>query len=296
MRAAPDFPARSDPTQYPSITQHKNGGDYVSSIIPFTFPETGQPVRTVTLDGEPWFVGRDATAILGYRTTNDGTRWLDEDEKGTHWVRTPGGDQEMVIVSEPGLYSLALRSKLPQAKSFRRWITHEVIPSIRRTGSYSVAPVEMTKLEALQAAIESEQGRLAAEARVAELEPAANSWNVLASGDGDYSVGDAAKILSRDPAIDLGQKRLFTLLAEWRWTYRQLADGRPRVMQAAVETGRLSELPSSHYHPRTGELVLDAPQVRVTAKGLAELHKRLGGTAPVQVPSVLAQGAIGGAL
>lgn len=119
------------------------------------------------------------------------------------------------------------------------------------------------------------------QARVAELEPAANSWKTLASADGDFSVADAAKILSRDPAIKLGQGRLFTLLREWRWTYRQRSDGRWRAMQEAIDTGRLSEIPSSHYHPRTGELVLDAPQLRVTFKGIHELHRHLGGTRPL---------------
>lgn len=157
--------------------------------------------------------------------------------------------------------------------------------AVKTREAETAVPREMTKLEALQAAIESEQGRLAAEARVAELEPAAHSWQVLASGDGDFSVSDAAKILTRDPNIKLGRTRLFTLLDEYRWTYRQLADDRPRVMQAAIERGWLSELPQSHYHPRTGELVLDAPQVRVTAKGLHELHKRLGGTGAVVVPA-----------
>jgi anti-repressor protein len=258
----------------------------LSNIIPFTFPETGTPVRTVTVDGEPWFVGTDVARVLELGNIHSSLALLDDDEKGIHSVETLGGAQRVVTVNEPGIYSLILRSRKPQAKAFKRWITHEVIPSIRRTGSYSVAPVEMTKLEALQAAIESEQARLVAEARVAELEPAATSWNVLASGDGDYSVADAAKILARDPDISLGRNRLFTILAENKWTYRQGADDRPRVMQTAVERGWLSEIPQSHYHPRTGELVLDPPQVRVTVKGLNELHKRLGGTAPVQVPQV----------
>lgn len=126
--------------------------------------------------------------------------------------------------------------------------------------------------------------------RVAELEPAAHSWQTLATAEGDFSVADAAKILTRDPQISLGRNRLFTVLAERGWTYRQIADDRARAKQTAIERGWLSEIPQSHYHPRTGELVLDPPQVRVTVKGLSELHKRLGGTAPVQIPTVPAQG------
>lgn len=119
----------------------------------------------------------------------------------------------------------------------------------------------------------------------AEIEPAAQSWMVLAAADGDFSVGDAAKILARDPRIQTGPRRLFGLLITMKWAYRQLADGRPRAMQYAVERGWLSELPQSHNHPESGELVLDPPQVRVTVKGLHELHKRLGGEAPMSIAS-----------
>lgn len=115
------------------------------------------------------------------------------------------------------------------------------------------------------------------ETRVAELEPAAQSWQTLAAAEGDYSVADAAKILCRDGGIATGRNRLFATLLELRWTFRQQADGRPRAMQYAVDRGWLSELPQSHVDRETGDAVIDAPQVRVTVKGLHELHKRLGG-------------------
>ena len=272
----------------------------MSNIIPFTFPETGQPVRVVGDHDAPLFHHGAVCKVLQPTNPSMAARMLDEDESvmldlreitagqtALSEFRAPAtGNAEARFVTEAGLYTLVFNSKAPGAPGFRRWLTHEVIPQIRKTGSYGVAPREMTKLEALQAAIESEQGRLAAEARVAELEPAATAWNVLASGDGDFSVADAAKILARDPAIKLGRGRLFTILAEQKWTYRQIADDRPRAMQTAIERRWLSELPQSHYHPRTGELVLDPPQVRITAKGLQELHKRLGGTGAVQLPVV----------
>ncbi|MFF0055602.1 BRO family protein [Streptomyces microflavus] len=262
---------------------------FQSTPLVFTFPETAQHVRSVMIDGEPWWLARDVADVLELGNMHSSLALLDEDEKGVHSVETPGGAQQAAIINEPGLYSLILRSRKPQAKAFKRWITHEVIPSIRRTGSYSAAPREMTKLEALQAAIESEQGRLAAEARVKELEPAASSWQKLASGDGDLSVADAAKILSRDPSIETGRNRLFGILHELDWAYVQNADHRYRAKQYAVERRWLSELPQSYTHPQTGELTLGAPQVRVTVKGLHELHKRLGGTRPVQMPSAPSQ-------
>lgn len=135
---------------------------------------------------------------------------------------------------------------------------------------------------ALMVIAEADRAELA-EARVKELEPAAQSWQTLAAAEGDFSVADAAKILSRDGGIAVGRNRLFAALLKMRWAYRQQADGRPRAMQYAVDRGWLSELPQSHNHPETGELVLDPPQVRVTVKGLHELHKRLGGEAPLQL-------------
>lgn len=126
-----------------------------------------------------------------------------------------------------------------------------------------------------------EAQKRAALQQVAELEPAADAWNTLASADGDYSVADAAKILSRDPNIQVGQNRLFTVLAARGWTYRGRADNRWRCKQSAVEARWLSEIPQSHYHPRTGVLVLDVPQIRITAKGMESLLRHLGATRPV---------------
>lgn len=244
------------------------------TVTPFTFPDTGQEVRVVTIDGDPWFVGRDATAILGYRTTNDGTRWLDEDEKGTHMVRTLGGDQEMVIVSEPGLYSLILRSKRETAKAFKRWVTHDVLPEIRRTGSYQAAPTHplpRTFSEALRELADAVEQRDAAEQRITELQPAADAWEKLADAKGDYSVRDAAQILSRDPLISTGQNRLFAYLRQIGWIDK---NGIP--YQSQVDLGRLFRRTYSFTHQATGE---DRPaaQVRVTPKGLKELRIRLAG-------------------
>lgn len=261
-----------------------------STPLVFTFPETAQHVRSMMIDTDPWWVARDVCAVLDIRNVADAMSSLDEDEKGVATTDTPGGPQQTAIINEPGLYSLILRSRKPQAKAFKRWITHEVIPSIRRTGSYSIEPASpalpQDYEEALVALLGQVRETKALTAKVAELEPAAQSWQTLASAEGDFSVADAAKILTRDPAIKLGRNRLFSLLDELDWTYRQVSDDRPRVKQTAIERQWLSEIPQSHYHPRTGELVMDAPQVRVTVKGLHELHKRLGGTAAVAVPTV----------
>ncbi len=268
----------------------------MNDIAVFTFASA--ELRTTVVDGEPWFVAADVCRILGLGNTTMALRALDDDEKGLNPIETPGGMQQLNTVSESGLYALVVRSDKPNAKPFRKWVTSEVLPAIRKTGRYDVAPVSDSAValpdrRALaQMVIDAEDRADAALAlaaqRESELEiaaPKAESWDTLAAADGDFSVGDAAKVLSRDPQIKVGQQRLFTYLGEIGWLFRGRGDRRWRVAQSQVETGRLSEIPSSHFHPRTGELVLDPPQVRVTAKGLHELHRRLSGAKPLQITS-----------
>jgi len=107
-----------------------------TELIPFDFE--GRPVRVVTdIKGEPWFVAADVAQSLEYRMASDMTRSLDDDEKGTQIVRTPSGDQEMLVINESGLYSAILKSRKPEAKRFKRWVTSEVLPAIRKTGAYA---------------------------------------------------------------------------------------------------------------------------------------------------------------
>ena len=102
----------------------------------FNNPEFGQ-VRTITIDNEPWFVGKDIAIALGYEKPTDAVRKrVDEEDRGISKMETPSGAQNMTIINESGLYSLILSSKLPSAKKFKRWVTSEVLPAIRQTGQY----------------------------------------------------------------------------------------------------------------------------------------------------------------
>ena len=93
-------------------------------------------IRVVERSGAPWFVGKDVCDCLEIGNSRDAAASLDDDEKGVALIDTPGGKQEMSIISEPGLYSLVLRSRKPEAKAFKRWIVHEVLPAIRKHGGY----------------------------------------------------------------------------------------------------------------------------------------------------------------
>ncbi len=113
-------------------------------------------VRTIKRDGNPWFVAKDVTTILGLKNPTRVLSALDDDEKGLHTVNTPGGNQVVSIVSESGLYSLILRSRKPEARAFKRWVTHEVLPAIRSTGVYHVPDIDPLFLRQIADKIESE--------------------------------------------------------------------------------------------------------------------------------------------
>ena len=129
------------------------------------------PVRIVEKGGEPWFVAKDVCDILALGNPRSSIALLDEDERGVHSMDTPSGKQEMGIISEAGLYSLILRSRKPEAKAFKRWVTHEVLPSIRKTGAYLSPGMSNEQVKALVATLEEEMyRRIQAENRLAKLE------------------------------------------------------------------------------------------------------------------------------
>lgn len=157
------------------------------------FDYKNRNVRMVLIDEKPWFVAKDVCEILEIKNVSDTlAKVLDEDEKGIETIYTLGGQQEMSIVNEPGLYSLILRSRKPEAKDFKRWITHDVLPQIRTTGKFSYE--EMTRLQILELAVQSEKDRLQLEAKVKVLEPKAEAFDRFIDGKGFYTMESVAKM------------------------------------------------------------------------------------------------------
>ncbi|RPE34975.1 BRO family protein [Kitasatospora cineracea] len=200
----------------------------MSSIIPYTFPETESPVRVVAIDGEPWFVAADVTAVLGYSNGRMAVANLPERMKSSVTIAdgTPGNPNRSVI-SESGVYRLVMRSTMPEAERFQDWIAEDVIPSIRRTGSYSVAPVapslpDLTTPQgvlalAQQFARTAEQ-LVEADAKLRELEPKALAHDTLmAAQDGDVLIREAAKSLGWQ------EKQLRGFLLDEHLIYRRQA-------------------------------------------------------------------------
>lgn len=186
----------------------------------------GNQLRTLTDNqGEPWFVAKDVCDILGLGTEHL-RRDLDEDEvtEATNlpnWQVGTNGGRIPLIISEPGLYKLIMRSRKPEAKEFQRWVTHEVLPQIRKTGGYiptTDVDDDMTILAKAvmigQRTMEEQKRRIASqESRIRELEPKALFADAVAASDGTCLVGELAKML-RQNGLDIGQNRLFRLLRD----------------------------------------------------------------------------------
>ncbi|MDO5068564.1 MAG: phage antirepressor KilAC domain-containing protein [Propionibacteriaceae bacterium] len=259
----------------------------MNEMIPFTYEDTS--VRVLDVEGEPWFVAADIAASLRYASAKDFVRGLDDEDKGRHIVPTPSGDQEMTVISEGGLYTALVRSRTERAKPFRRWVTHEVLPQIRRTGGYSTQPApQLTGKELLAAAvleaaetIKQQEAQIAAQQEQLDRAlPKANTWDAICSGRGDHTITDAAKLLS-SAGVVTGPRKLHAQLQDLGWIHKDQR-GRWAAYQDRLNAGLLAEK-ARHYLDDDGVMVTATPQVRVTPKGLQRLRELL---APIDVPQL----------
>lgn len=236
-------------------------------------------VRHVVTDHPVW-IGRDVCNAVGISKYRDALAQLDDDERVSVVVDTPGGPQGMTAVTEAGVYSLMLISRSPKVKAFKRWLTHVVLPQIRQTGRYEAERSTMAlpdRKTLAQWVVDAETRAEVAESQVRELSVPASAWNELADAVGDYAVSDAAKVLSRDPAINIKERALFQYMSGLGWVFKR--DGRWKAYRTQLDTGRLAEkVGKPFWHEGRGELVNADPTVRITPKGLSDLHHRLGGT------------------
>lgn len=232
-------------------------------------------------DGEPMFVASDVAKILGYRMASDMTRRLEEDEKGTRSVRTPGGEQQMAVITEPGLYSAILGSRVPEARAFKRWVTHEVLPALRRDGGYMVArdeTPEQTMARAVllaQQTIDRQKSRIAGlEAENEEMRPKALFADAVAASDGTCLIGEFAKML-RQNGVSIGQNRLFAMLREDGYLGK-VGQNRNVPTQRSMELGlfRIKETAITHSD---GHVTINRTP-KLTGKGQRYFLERYGKT------------------
>lgn len=249
----------------------------MNNISTFNNPAFGS-VRAVSVNDEPYFVGKDVAEILGYERPTDAVRKrVDPDDRGVAKMETPSGAQEMTIINESGLYSLILSSKLPKAKEFKRWVTAEVLPAIRKTGGYVndtaqfvesyFGQLEPNQKHALTMVFD-ESKRMSAQLK--EQAPKVLFANAVETAHNSILIGDLAKII-RQNGVDIGQKRLF----EWlRQNGYLIKDGQSKNMptQKAMEMS-LFEVKESTINNPDGSVRVTRT-TKVTGKGQTYFVKK----------------------
>ena len=225
------------------------------SIQVFENAEFGT-IRVSTQDGEPWFAASDVCSALGIDKT--AASRLDDDEKGLRLTQTHGGEQRILFVSEPGFYKLVMRSRKPEAKAFQRWVTHEVLPAIRRDGGYMAARPDETPEEVMARALRiADETMRRQKERIeslssanAEMRPKALFADAVAASESTCLVGELAKML-RQNGVEIGQNRLFDWLRE-RGYLGKGGDNRNVPTQASMDMGlfRIKETAVTHSDGR----------------------------------------------
>lgn len=231
-------------------------------------------IRTLAINNEPWFVGKDVAEILGYaKPENAIANHVDEEDKTSTLIQGSGSNykSKAIIINESGLYSLVLSSKLPSAKEFKRWITHEVIPAIRKHGAYMTEDTLEKALTSpdflIQLATqlkEEKEKRLAAEKQIEMDRPKTIFADAVSASHTSILVGEMAKIL-RGNGVEIGQKRFFDWLRENGYLIRRKGTDYNMPTQRAMELG-LFEIKEGSYVNGSGvNIITKTP--KITGKG-----------------------------
>lgn len=231
----------------------------------FTSEEFGD-VRTMEINGQPWFVGKDVTDILGYQNgSRDINRHVDEEDKTKVMLFDGNQDKETIIINESGLYGLIMSSKLPSAKRFKRWVTSEILPSIRKNGGYVKGQEDMTPEEIMAAGLEA--ARKIIENKTKEIErmkPKEIFADAVAASRTSILVGDLAKLLKQN-GVNTGQKRLYKWLREKGYLIKRNGADWNMPTQRAMELG-LFEVKESAVNNPDGSVRINRT-TKVTGKG-----------------------------
>ena len=221
-------------------------------------------VRSLLLNNEPWFVGKDVADVLGYKNTKDAlAKHVDDDDKLGSQIATSGQNRNMTIINESGLYCLVLSSKLPSAKKFKRWVTSEVLPALRKTGQYQVKELSGSELMA-RALIEAQNVLAAKDKVIEEMKPKVVFADAVATSHTSILVGELAKILKQN-GIDMGQKRLFAWLREKGYLIKRQGTDYNMPTQKAMDLG-LFEIKEGSYVNGSG-VNITTKTPKVTGKG-----------------------------
>lgn len=232
-------------------------------------------IRTVTIDNEPWFVGKDVAEALGYSNSRKALAdHVHEDDKGVTKCDTLGGKQDLTIINESGLYALIFGSKLESAKRFKHWVTSEVLPSIRKTGSYQTAQPKGKELLAL-AVLEAQKTIELQNQEIERMKPKEIFADAVATSHTSILIGDLAKLLKQN-GIETGQKRLFEWLRENGYLIKRKGADWNMPTQKAMEM-KLFEVKESTVNNPDGSVRINKT-TKVTGKGQQYfINKFIGG-------------------
>ena len=235
------------------------------------FSYEGNEVRTVQRSDETWWVLKDVCEILELTSPHKVAERLDDDEKGRSLIPTLGGNQELTVVSESGLYNVILRSDKPEAKKFKRWVTHEVLPTIRRHGAY-VTPAKLEELmndpdswiKVLTALKEERAVKERLQLEATENKPKVIFADAVSVSDGTILIGELAKILKGN-GIEIGQNRLFEKLRQDGYLIKRKGTDYNAPTQRAMDLGlfRVKETAITHSD---GHVTI-SKTTKVTGKG-----------------------------
>ena len=221
-------------------------------------------IRTVTIDNEPWFVGKDEAMALGYEKPTDAVRKkVEECDRGISKMETPSGKQDMTIINESGLYALIFGSKLESAKRFKHWVTSEVLPTIRKTGGYQMQTPQGKELLAL-AVLEAQKTIEAQAAEIGRMKHKEIFADAVAASHTAILIGDLAKLLKQN-GIETGQKRLFSWLRENGFLIKRKGTDWNMPTQKSMEMG-LFEVKESAVNNPDGSVRINKT-TKVTGKG-----------------------------
>ena len=221
-------------------------------------------VRSLLINDEPYFVGKDVAEVLGYERADNAIRnHIDKEDKLMHQISASGQNRNMTIINESGLYSLVLSSKLPSAKKFKRWVTSEVLPALRKTGQYQVKELSGSELMA-KALIEAQNVLAAKDKQIEEMKPKALFADAVATSHTSILVGELAKILKQN-GIEMGQKRLFAWLREKGYLIKRQGTDYNMPTQKAMELG-LFEIKEGSYVNGSG-VNITTKTPKITGKG-----------------------------